>query len=173
MKYSKRICDKIFNLLSSDDYTIEEICTQVGISRETYNVWKNQKPDFSDMLKKANDTRMEFFKTEARRSMAKKIKGYDYEEVHTTMVESKETQPDGSVTIKPRIKEQKKVKKHVPPDTAALIFTLTNTDPENFKNSQFIDHRIDIDKEKAKVASLFPSEEEFDEQFNKPESEKP
>lgn len=161
MKYSKSIQDKIFKLLSSDDYTVEELCINVGISEAIFYKWKNDKVEFLEMLKKANDIRMEFFKTEARRSMAKKIKGYDYEEVHTTIVDK-----DGA----PRIKEQKKVKKHVPPDTAALIFTLTNTDPENFKNSQFIDHRIDIDKEKAKVASLFPSEEEFDEVFNKQEN---
>lgn len=157
MKYSKRISDKIFKLISTDDYTVAEICKNVRLAESTYYQWKLDHPEFSEMLKKANDIRMEFFKTEARKSMAKKIKGYDYEEVHTTVVDK-----DG----KPQIKEQKKVKKHVPPDTAALIFTLTNTDPENFKNSQFIDHRIDIDKEKAKVASLFPTEEEFDEQFN-------
>jgi transposase-like protein len=157
MKYSKRIQDKIFKLLSTDDYTVEEICTNVGINPDTYYTWKKERSEFSEMLQKANDVRMEFFKTEARRSMAKKIRGYDYEEVHTTVVDK-----DGT----PKIKEQKKVKKHVPPDTAALIFTLTNTDPDNFKNSQFIDHKIDIDKEKSRVASLFPNEEEFNEANN-------
>lgn len=36
----------------------------------------------------------------------------------------------------PRIKEQKIVDKHYQPDTAAIIFTLTNGEPENWKNRQ-------------------------------------
>lgn len=36
----------------------------------------------------------------------------------------------------PRIKEQKVVDKHYQPDTAAIIFTLTNGEPENWKNRQ-------------------------------------
>ena len=56
----------------------------------------------------------------------KKIKGYDVIETHVTTVPGK----DGN----PVIKEQKNVKKHIAADTAAIIFTLTNCDPDNWKN---------------------------------------
>jgi len=36
----------------------------------------------------------------------------------------------------PRIKEQKTVDKHFQPDTAAIIFTLTNAEPERWRNRQ-------------------------------------
>lgn len=156
MKYSKKLLDKIYKLISTDDYTIQEICDQVGISRETYNVWKNEKSYFSDMIQKANDARLEMFKKAARNSMFKKINGYDYDEVTTVIG----TDKDG----KPKIKDQKKVKKHVPPDTAALIFILSNADKDNFKNTQFVDHNINLDKEKERVTKLFPTEDEWNQQ---------
>ena len=37
---------------------------------------------------------------------------------------------------KPIIKEQTTTKKHFQPDTAAIIFTLTNGDPEHWRNRQ-------------------------------------
>ena len=60
--------------------------------------------------------------------MLKKIKGYDVVETHVTTVPDKNGNPV--------IKEQKNVKKHFQPDTAALIFTLTNGDPEHWRNRQ-------------------------------------
>lgn len=50
-KYGQSIVEKICNLISSDDYTVEEICKQVGITRTTYFEWKSTKTDFSDALK--------------------------------------------------------------------------------------------------------------------------
>lgn len=155
MKYNRTIVKHITDMISSDEYTIEEICRAVKISKDTYYQWLNKKADFSDAIKKAEEKRMNFFKTEARRAAAKKITGYDYEEVSTVVVEGK----DG----RPRIKEKKTTKKHVPPDTAMVIFVLKNTDPDNFKDSQFIDHNVTMLKEMDRIASMFPTEEEWNE----------
>ena len=44
--------------------------------------------------------------------------------------------PEFSENIKKAEEEQKIVDKHYQPDTAAIIFTLTNGEPENWKNRQ-------------------------------------
>lgn len=127
-KFSKKITGKIVELVKSDTYTIAEICRQVGISQRTYHLWIEEHPEFADAIEQAKEERMQFFVIEAKKSLLKKIKGYEVVETHVTTVPDK----DGN----PKIKEQKNVKKHFQPDTAAIIFTLTNGDPEHWRNRQ-------------------------------------
>ncbi len=127
-KFSKKITEKIVELIKSDTFTIAEICRQVGIAQRTFHLWIEEHPDFAEAIEQAKQERMQFFVIEAKKSLLKKIKGYDVVETHVTTVPGK----DG----KPVIKEQKNVKKHIQPDTAAVIFTLTNGDPEHWRNRQ-------------------------------------
>lgn len=127
-KFSKKTTEKIVELVKSDTYTIAEICRQVGISQRTYHLWIEEHPDFAEAIEQAKDERMQFFVIEAKKSLLKKIKGYDVVETHVTTVPDKNGNPV--------IKEQKNVKKHIQPDTAAVIFTLTNGDPEHWRNRQ-------------------------------------
>ena len=64
----------------------------------------------------------------------KKLKGYEVIETRTITIPSKEMDKDGKP--KPKIKEQITTKKHIAADTAAIIFTLTNGDPEHWSNRQ-------------------------------------
>jgi transposase-like protein len=130
-KYSKKIVDSICKLIKSDSYTIAEVCSQVGINQDTYFVWKREKPEFSEAVKKAEDERRAFFALEAKKSLLKKIQGYEVDETKTVYVDDKK---EG--LSKPKIKEKTITKKYIQPDTAAIIFTLTNCDSENWKNRQ-------------------------------------
>lgn len=134
MKYGKQIVKDICKLIESDDYTQKEICEQVGINQDTFTDWKHNHSDFSDAIKKADRKRLRFFAVEARKSMLKKIQGYDYEETHSTMIPSKDKEGAGV------IKEQKKIKKHIPPDSTLLMYVLNNTDPENFRHKEHMEH---------------------------------
>lgn len=127
-KYGKNIVDKIVGLVKSDTYTIAEICRQVGIGLRTYHKWIGEHPDFAQAVEDAKTERMQFFVQEAKKSLVKKICGYEVTETSVTTIPGK----DG----KPQIKEQKTNKKHIQPDTAAIIFTLTNGDPEHWRNRQ-------------------------------------
>lgn len=144
-KYSKMLVSRISELMSSDTYTIAEICEMVGISKDTFYQWKKNKPDFSDAIKKAEEERMNFFVAEAKKSLLKKIQGYTVQEKHTTYTSDKQG--------KPQIKEQKNVDKHYQPDTAAIIFTLTNGDSDNWKNRQNTD--VTSKGDKIETASPF------------------
>lgn len=119
---------KICELVATDSYTIVEVCQAVGIHRDTYNAWFNdEKSDFSDAIKKAKNDFLNSIAVEAQKSLLKKVKGYEVEETKTVYSDN---------NGKPKIKERTVTKKHIAPDTAALIYTLSNVDPANWKNRQ-------------------------------------
>jgi transposase-like protein len=128
-KYNEDTVNKICQLIKSDDYTVTEICKNAGISEAIYYKWKSEKVEFLEAIKKAEGERLELFKTEARKSTLKKIKGYEIEEVK-------------EVVRKGMLIEKTTTKKHIPPDTTILIFVLKNTDNENFKDRQEVKHDI-------------------------------
>lgn len=126
MKYSEALVNKICELIATDDYTINEICENVGISEATYHNWKNDKLEFLECIKKAENKRLELFKVEARKSTLKKITGFYYEDSKTVFVND-------------NVKEKTVTKKYSPPDTTMLIFVLKNTDTDNFRDSKDIE----------------------------------
>ena len=133
-KFSKKTTEKIVGLIKSDTYTIAEICRQVGITPKTYHQWVNDYPDFADAIEQAKDERMQAMVIEAKKSLMKKIQGYDVTETKVVTVPG--TKKDEKGNPKPIIKEQTTTKKHIQADTAAIIFTLTNGDPEHWRNRQ-------------------------------------
>lgn len=133
-KYGKKIVEKIVGLVKSDTFTIAEICRQVGITPKTYHQWMDDYPDFADAIEQAKNERMQFFVQEAKKSLLKKIQGYDVTETKVVTIPSKVKDEKGNP--KPIIKEQTTTKKHIQADTAAIIFTLTNGDPEHWRNRQ-------------------------------------
>lgn len=129
-KYSKKTIDKIVGLVKSDSYTIAEICQQAGISQATFHRWQEEHEDFARAIEEARDARMQMFVQEAKKSLMKKVRGYEVTETKVVTV------PNKHDPSKPTIKEQTTTKKHVQPDTAAIIFTLTNGDPTRWRNRQ-------------------------------------
>ena len=94
----------------------------------------NDYPDFADAIEQAKDERMQAMVIEAKKSLMKKIQGYDVTETKVVTVPG--TKKDEKGNPKPIIKEQTTTKKHIQADTAAIIFTLTNGDPEHWRNRQ-------------------------------------
>lgn len=133
-KFSKKTVDKIVGLVKSDTYTIAEVCRQVGITPKTYHAWINDYPDFADAIEQAKEERMQLMVIEAKKSLMKKIQGYDVTETKVVTVPGSKKDEKGNP--KPIIKEQTTTKKHIQPDTAAIIFTLTNGDPDHWRNRQ-------------------------------------
>ena len=120
-KYSKKLVNKICNLIKSDSYTIDAICSISGISRSTYHEWKNTKPDFSDKIRDAEEDRLKYFAVEAKKSLLKKIQGFTFIEKKTVLFNSGKT-------------EEITTEKYFQPDTPAIIFALVNTESETWKN---------------------------------------
>ena len=133
-KYSKKVIERIVELVKSDTYTIAEICQQVGISQATFHRWKDEHEEFGLAIEEAMDARTQFFVQEAKKSLLKKIQGYEVTETKVVTIPGKVKDEKGNP--KPIIKEQTNTKKHIQPDTAAVIFTLTNGDPTRWRNRQ-------------------------------------
>ena len=131
-KYNKRIVKKITDLIRADSYTIAEICSQTGISESTFHEWKASKPEFSEKISRAREAFDEIIVKEAKESLRKLVNGYDVEEKTVVYVDSKGA--DGQ--SKPKIKEQKVVKKHFQPNPHSVQFVLTNKTGGEYKNFQ-------------------------------------
>jgi transposase-like protein len=54
-KYNEEVVKRITELVSSDSYTVPEICKIVGIHLDTYYNWLNKKTEFSEKIKKARN----------------------------------------------------------------------------------------------------------------------
>lgn len=89
-KYGKKIVEKIVGLVKSDTFTIAEICRQVGITPKTYHQWIDDYPDFAAAIEQAKDERMQFFVQEAKKSLLKKIQGYEVTETKVVTIPSKQ-----------------------------------------------------------------------------------
>lgn len=133
-KYNKRIAERILAMIRSDTYTITELCNNVGISRQTFYNWQNDNSEFAQAVEDASSELLDKMKVEAKKSLLKKIQGYDVTETKVVTIPSKVKDEKGNP--KPIIKEQTTAKKHIQADTAAIIFTLTNRDPEHWRNRQ-------------------------------------
>nr|DAT47413.1 MAG TPA: terminase small subunit [Caudoviricetes sp.] len=129
-KYTKKVVEQIVGLIKSDTYTIAEVCQQVGISQATFHRWKDEYEEFRQAIDEAHEARMQYFVQEAKKSLLKKIQGYDVTETRVVTV------PTKGDPSKPTVKEQTTQKKHIQPDTAAIIFTLANGDPTRWRNRQ-------------------------------------
>lgn len=133
-KYNKKMVSKIVELIKSDTYTIAEICRQAGIAPKTYHEWVNEHEEFALAVEEAREELMQTMAMVAKKSLRRKLEGYDVTETRTVTVPSGAKDKNGK--DKPRIKEHITTKKHVAADTAAIIFTLTNADPEHWRNRQ-------------------------------------
>lgn len=133
-KYSKRKVREICSLIRKDSYTIAEICSLTGISESTFYEWKANKPEFSEAIKKAEEKFDELLVAEAKKSLMKLVQGYTVQEKKTVTADSGKKNEDGKPIVK--VKEHTVVDKHYQPNPTAIIFTLTNRDPENWKNRQ-------------------------------------
>lgn len=135
-KYNSKKADQIVELFRTDTYTVFEICRIVKISKSTLYRWMSEYPDFAQAIEDAKDERAQILVVAAKKSLRRKIEGYDVTETRVVTVPHREKDKDGKTVEKPRIKEQITTKKHIQPDTAAIIFTLTNGDPEHWRNRQ-------------------------------------
>lgn len=158
-KYGKKIVEKIVGLVKSDTFTIAEICRQVGITPKTYHQWVDDYPGFAAAIEQAKDERMQFFVHEAKKSLLRKVRGYDVTETKVVTVPGKTKDEKG----KPKsiIKERTTTKKHIQADTAAIIFTLTNGDPEHWRNRQ----TTEVTGKDGKILFAGKSDEELDKEI--------
>ncbi len=137
-RYSTDTVERICELVKMDTYTDKEICDIVGVGLSTYYKWKAEKIEFREAIEKARGLRMDQMLVDAKRSLKKLINGFDVEEVRTVTVDTGQKTREGKSILK--TKERVVTKKHYAPNTGAVIFMLTNGDPETWKNRRINEH---------------------------------
>lgn len=110
---------------AKDGLSDEQIAHNIGINKGTIYQWKKKYKVIDDVLKKGK----EVVDRQVENALLKRALGYDYEEETKTVAES------GKKSIKV-------VKKHIPPDTTAIIFWLKNRKREQWRDV----NKIEIDK---------------------------
>jgi len=131
-KYNRKRVNKICSLIKADSYTIAEICSLSGISESTYHEWKATKSEFSESIKKAEEDFYSFMIVEAKKSLVKLVQGYTVQEKRiVTLHRGKKNEEGEQPGI---VKEHTVTDKHYQPNPTVIIFTLTNRDPDNWKN---------------------------------------
>lgn len=107
---------------------------KAGISETTFYDWLKNDTEFSAAVKKARSEFLQEIGSKLEASLWKKAQGYEVEESKEEYAMKKGER----VLVK-----KTTTKKHIAPDTGALIFALTNVDPDNWKNRQ--DNRLSVD----------------------------
>lgn len=122
----------IMTRIIADGGTDEQAYKAAGISYETFYRWLRENNEFRDAIQKAEQEYNQWYNAgivqDAKKSLRKLVCGFSYEEVTTETIPAK----DGKTTVT----KKKVVQKHMAPNPTAIIFALTNRDPENWKNRQ-------------------------------------
>jgi len=115
------------------DMRILDICNKYGIGESTW--YDNLDPEnerynaeFAEIIKKADQKRMQNLGDLAELGMKKLLTGYEYEET-TTVID-----PNAKGNNQNKIKEVKRTKKQVKPDKTMIMFVATNRMPRKWKH---------------------------------------
>lgn len=120
-KYDTHVKDKLILIegWARDGLIDEQIAHNLGISKDTFYKYKREYPDFSNALKRGK----EVADYEVENALFKRACGYSVKEV----------------SIENSAKNGRKVtrtKKHIAPDTTAIIFWLKNRKPEQWNENR-------------------------------------
>lgn len=153
------VARKVCVLYATGKYTLTAICRKFGITASQFTLWAQPHmpiaamlvrgdklpsgciPEVHEMAKKAREQAGMSYKQDlmerAKSGLLKKVEGWTGVEVTEDYEIDKDPE---SETFGERVYKKKRIKKiqHAP-DTQAIIFTLTNTDPDNFKVKSAVD----------------------------------
>lgn len=116
--------DESARLHAATGKTDDDIAHELDISITTLRNWRASHPSLHTAIQ---DGRDHWAVTTVEQSLIKRAQGYDYTE---KVIEDSEKSGKRTATMT----------KHMPPDTKAAQFVLTNRAPERWKNRQDVEH---------------------------------
>lgn len=122
--------------------TDEEMYTMLDISKDTFYKWKNEFPEFSESIKKGKL----ISNGEILNSAFKQSVGFEYVEEQVFKLKSYELMDDG--TGQKKLMQIEKLEtvpviRISPPNPTMSIFMLKNRLPEDYKDKQEVETKID------------------------------
>ena len=109
--------------LSSIGLSYSEIAKDLEVPEKTFFKWLSEKPNFRETIDKNKNKMLK----DAKRCLAIRIEGYEYEE------EKEFYERNGDTMM---LTKKQKIKKVVPPDTAAAIQVLERRSPHFKKDNE-------------------------------------
>jgi len=127
-----------------DGLTEEQMCKNIGVGVNAFNIYKKQHEELRESLKKGK----EIIITEIENALIKRALGYDVDEVKTSirMIDGKET------------KYTEKTRKHIPPDVGACAILLKNKDRGNWSDNPM---KLEIERELLELRKKIEEEKMF------------
>lgn len=153
-KYGKEITEKICGLLRKGTYNHAEASRKVGICPDTFSRWCAKYPDFRKAVETAEQEYLDSLSVTARVSLKKRVEGFYATETKTVKRPAKNESGDTELTVI----EETTTEKYIAPDTTAIIFVLTNTDPDKWKNR----HSAEVTGKDGKDLLNMKTDEELD-----------
>ena len=75
-KYRKEMCDEIIPLFEQG-MSITEVSVNIGISKETFNVWRKENKDFSDAVKRGIEASQAWWESKGRQATFGGVQGFN------------------------------------------------------------------------------------------------
>ena len=144
MKESKDIKSQIVKHVSQVSQTREALCKKFGITDRTLANWRKRDPEFDAAFTMAEASLKEFSKDEFRKllntlegpalkSLRKLVTGYKFKQEQKDFVTKTFENADGTVTEEEIMISRRTKEINVEPNVQAIVFVLTNIDPEYFR----------------------------------------
>lgn len=138
-KYETNVKPRLLEIAAwcRDGLTDKEIAEKLGISQDSFYVYKNKHTEFSDTLKETK----EIADIKVENSLNKNANGYDYEE-QTVVMKKEVIYKDGKRVKEVTYPEIITITKHKEAETKAQMFWLQNRKPKKWRNQSQIDLRV-------------------------------
>ena len=124
-----------------------EIATALGVASITVDKWMKNYPEFEYAVERGR----EIADTKVVRALYKRACGYTYEDTHVSVIKPKNPEDEPIVLTTP-------VLKHMPPDTQAAIFWLTNRQRKHWSTTQKIELNAKIQQTAPDLSDLTDDE---------------
>ena len=153
-----KIAELVWSTYSTGVYTFEDACATFGVTKATIRKWEKDYPEIkviaSKYRERSKDNRRLELKYKALAALHTKLE--DKEFTKTSITEKRD--PNGNIM---EVKTQTTTE-IIPSNINAIMFTLVNTDPTNWKsmNNANAEHAITLDAEANRLESM--SSEELD-----------
>ena len=139
-KYETNVKPRLLEIAAwcRDGLTDKEIAEKLGISQDSFYVYKNKYTEFSDTLKETKE--IEDIKVE--NSLNKNANGYDYEEEVVVMKKEVIYNEEGKKQKEITYPVTVTITKHKEAETKAQQFWLQNRKPDKWRNQSQVELKV-------------------------------
>lgn len=121
-KYSEELKEKAAELIEIEFFSVLQVCKALGISRQAFYTWMNEKPDFKESIEEAMNLKNETLLSMAYSSIKKRLEGCTFEEERDVYV------PDENNPTKLLFKSRTIKRKERLPDLHTIKMILNRND---------------------------------------------